>query len=50
MMERLAAEGIAPLTLTDAERAAFKGAVQPVLDGARADLGDGIFRALGSDG
>ena len=47
MMKRLAAEGIALETLTDAERAAFKKAVQPVLDGARADLGDDIFAALG---
>ncbi|MFP6736655.1 MAG: TRAP transporter substrate-binding protein [Rhodospirillales bacterium] len=46
MMARLAAEGIEPLTLTDAERAAFRDAVQPVLDGARADLGEDIFRTL----
>jgi len=45
-MARLAAEGIEPLTLTDAERAAFRDAVQPVLDGARADLGEDIFRTL----
>ena len=42
----LAAEGIEPLTLTDGERAAFKDVVQPVLDGARADLGEDIFQAL----
>jgi C4-dicarboxylate-binding protein DctP len=47
MMERLAAEGIQPLSLSDAERAAFEDAVQPVLDGARANLGDDIFGALG---
>ena len=47
MMARLKQEGIEPVSLTGPERAAFKDAVQPVLDGARAALGEDIFRALG---
>jgi tripartite ATP-independent transporter DctP family solute receptor len=47
MMARLSQEGIEPVSLTGPERAAFKEAVQPVLDGARAALGEDIFRILG---
>ncbi|MDP6427798.1 MAG: TRAP transporter substrate-binding protein [Rhodospirillales bacterium] len=47
MMAQLRAAGIEPLDMTDAERAAFKQAVQPVVDEARAELGEELFAALG---
>ena len=44
---QMQSEGIEVIDLTAEERAAFKNAVQPVLDEARARLGDEIFSLLG---